>query len=1346
MYTRTFGRIFLTLLIFWITGGIDNLQAAAGKFPPFTGKKDSSKLYRTYPMVRSYDACPLPLIPVPVDAEYDCRNTTVTTYQGVRSITFGPGFIAEDGAIFSTAVLSAAPPATPVTSPALVQDEIIKVTGITTDAQIYALNPVQKQTIRKFFDGLGRPIQAIAVQASPAQNDIISFTSYNSLGQQLSSFLPYVNGNSGSFHTSASSEQTTYYSNGLSDKVVDDSKPWSQKLVESSPLQRILNVGTEGNGFQPSPADGTQHYKSILQRSNNSTAYTYDSYNTGIRMWNYDGTSSGVYPTGSLSVTQTTDEANNVTIRYKDIHNREVLKRQIITSQTIDGSTENCLDTYYVFDDAGELRVIIPPKAVALIRNAGANPWSISLSTASTLVFQYNYDVLGRLIEKKIPSSDWTYIIYDPLNRPVLTQDGILRGPGNTVNKWTYYKYDIKGRMVSQGIYKDAVNGTNRASMQAYVNGLNYSVNYYEERQTGTSPNFYTNNIFPITNQDGTTLQTLLYCYYDDYDLNGDGIADYSYQAQGLTGEATSTVLTRAKPTILYARTLNNDGTLDVWLQSINFYDKYGNLVQVLKNNHTNAASLSDLETIVPDPAGLPQQVKTAKTVSGNTTTSLVTYGYDNAKNLVTLDQSNNGGAAIRIARYVYNELGQLVTKQLHSTDNSNFLQNIDFRYNIKGVLTSINNSTLSVDNTNYTNSDANDLFGEEILFEKTDAAIGNSACYNGNISAVKWESQSTGNNSQRSYTYNYDQLDRLSGAFYKDRPYQSTGTWSNMGYNDEKGIQYDLNGNIKALQRYLLNTGIDLLTYTYNGNQLTNVTDLGTTAGFNGTNTGSYSYDNSGNLTADPKKGITISYNVLNKTDKITFTTTGNYIRYTYDAAGNVIRKDTYNAGTTTTYDYIDGLVYQNLALSYFAMAEGRVRNNAGTLVFEYFIRDHLGNVRVSFDGTGSSAVAKQENSYYPFGMTLPGNVVPSSANKNLFNGGSEWQNDFGNLPDLYQTFYRNYDAVLGRFISVDPKAGAPGAFEPYHFANNNPVSLNDPDGDLIPAGDWLEAVVVVGYPSGGGGGGISVADWYSFLDGLPSGGAGGGSGGASSAGGGSGNGGRPMGGTYSGAGSVYSSSNIGNSLTGSVHREYKDGQEIITADVDINLTIIDPDDRYGESSRQTLVALVDKLFSGSIYATSKGKKGEDIPTTLNVGAHLKLNVVKNANMALQTDYIIALVSDIPAHEENGKRHDPVGKAIIGGDVGAVEAGYNGQFVNVVIAHELGHILGSQHYENSIMAETTDFEPNKQYLRTNSSILKDMWLDKFINLPAMPFTRSFINPLDARIQLKNFLNTNNIR
>ncbi len=63
--------------------------------------------------------------------------------------------------------------------------------------------------------------------------------------------------------------------------------------------------------------------------------------------------------------------------------------------------------------------------------------------------------------------------------------------------------------------------------------------------------------------------------------------------------------------------------------------------------------------------------------------------------------------------------------------------------------------------------------------------------------------------------------------------------------------------------------------------------------------------------------------------------------------------------------------------------------------------------------------------------------------------NGGAEWQNDFGNLPNYYQTFYRNYDPTIGRFIGIDPEADGANSTTPYQYADNNPISFNDPLGN---------------------------------------------------------------------------------------------------------------------------------------------------------------------------------------------------------------------------------------------------------------------------------------------------------
>lgn len=134
--------------------------------------------------------------------------------------------------------------------------------------------------------------------------------------------------------------------------------------------------------------------------------------------------------------------------------------------------------------------------------------------------------------------------------------------------------------------------------------------------------------------------------------------------------------------------------------------------------------------------------------------------------------------------------------------------------------------------------------------------------------------------------------------------------------------------------------------------------------------------------------------------------------------------------------------------------MAEGRVRNEGGgfglSMKMEYFITDHQGNTRVSFEDNGSGvAVLKQENSYYAFGMQMAGSYTPgSNPNKKLYNAGSEWQDDIEGLADYYSTFFREYDPIIGRFNGVDPLAEMTDEISVYAYADNNPVMMNDPLG----------------------------------------------------------------------------------------------------------------------------------------------------------------------------------------------------------------------------------------------------------------------------------------------------------
>ena len=124
-----------------------------------------------------------------------------------------------------------------------------------------------------------------------------------------------------------------------------------------------------------------------------------------------------------------------------------------------------------------------------------------------------------------------------------------------------------------------------------------------------------------------------------------------------------------------------------------------------------------------------------------------------------------NDTARRLISQLSYDQMGQLMQKQLGQLADNSFLETQDYTYNIRGWLKGINKDYAN----NNTSGGDNRWFGMELSY---DWGFGTNYL-NGNISGSKWRSK--GNGQQRAYGFGYDDANRL---LYADFNQYSGSGW----------------------------------------------------------------------------------------------------------------------------------------------------------------------------------------------------------------------------------------------------------------------------------------------------------------------------------------------------------------------------------------------------------------------------------------------------------------------------------------------------------------------------------------------------------------------------------------
>jgi RHS repeat-associated protein len=913
-----------------------------------------------------------------------------------------------------------------------------------------------------YLDGLGRSIQTVVKGIGPATGggwkDMVTHYEYDAAGRTIKEFLPYVSSeNAGKFKIDAAAAQPAYLTVFFGEPA--NAPTYGMRVLESSPLSRLRE------SLAPGASWGGAN-KGV------KTVDDFNMQNEEVRIWNLDyiagalpvNNSAAVYATGTLSRITTTDENNLAVISYSDRSGNLILKKvqQVNTGQSLTHAGWSC--TYYVYDDKGQLRFIISPKAVEWL---DGHSWSLTQEIVDELCFKYEYDALKRMIVKKQPGIGEERLVYDLNHRVVLTQQANQDKVNNTAlvkNQWLFILYDDLDRPVAKGIME---NDADRATMQGYVNqistGLIQNVSAFVGTGYATVRSQYpvaghngTGNTIP-----GTTNVTFNAVeHYDNYTYLGAKAFNNTYTLAYSPGaanvEATNT--TQRNTGLVTGRKIriidgDNNNLNDNFLFSTMYYDEEGRLVESNGDNANryNGAGM-DYSVYQYDFGGKHMSSFNSHTPDGSTIYTIISKNeYDLIGRLAATSANYNNSFFKKLAEYGYDELGNVKAKRIAPNGPGDEMELLNYSYNIRGWMTGINKD-YALDNNNYNQWDH--YFGIYLGFDNTANAL-ITVQLNGSLGGVAWKSQ--GDNTPRKFDFIYDPLGRLTQATFKQRKKPADANWQSTEIDFSTTVEYeDANGNLKSMKHMGVMPGVnagivvDDLHYSYlpttisglTGNKLRQVDESGTLGNNNGllgdfkevNSTQDYFYDANGNLVKDLNRNIKngsaqgVIYNFLNKPEKI-FIEGKSVVEFSYNTAGEAIRKKvTYADNSILITSYMDAYVYEQFIpaggggtgdqLQYITHEEGRLKIitphtrtanndyelNSGTAgisnwpggkqaVFEYFIKDHQGSMRMGLteeiqkeyyvatmeSNPGATATSEEQL----FGQVDPLTGTPSAANE---------------------------------------------------------------------------------------------------------------------------------------------------------------------------------------------------------------------------------------------------------------------------------------------------------------------------------------------------------------------------
>jgi RHS repeat-associated protein len=851
--------------------------------------------------------------------------------------------------------------------------------------------------------------------AYDSRGNLTSATAPSSLGAQKT--FTYNTSNDLTSVTDGRNKVTTYSydSSGNNTQVVQDGTTIAQRTFNGA--GQVL-TSTDGRGKTTTYTyDSNGNLASATDPLGNKTTYGYDSAGRLTSEVDPRGNVTGANP-DDYATTYTYDAAGHMLTQTDPL-----------------GHT-----TTYTYDAAGNQTTVTDPKNHTTTTAYDAANRVTSVTAPDGGVTSYTYDAVGNRLTETEPDNHTTTYAYNADNEQTsvtspkgevttssydsngnLTKTVDPRGNVSGANPDDYattYTYDAAGRLLTE---TDPLGHTTTHGYDAVGNETsiteanNHTTSYTYDAagriltvtapDTGVTTYTYDAAGNELTRKDANN-HTTTYTYDDAGQLANETSPlgqqwTYTYDPAGhpkttvdANGNATQT---------------SGDGT------TVYAYDRAGRLTSIDYSDSTPdvtfAYDAAGNRTSMTDGAGTQTRTyDAADRLTGVTSgTDSFSYAYDLAGNLTS--RTYPGGA---VTSYSYDADNQLASAASGGATTN-------YTYDVAGELTqtTLPASNGYVETRTYDRAgrltEVKNANGTSVLsdFTSTLDAVGNPT------TIVR-----SGATSETA-TYSYDANDRLTGVCYQ----------SSCPGGSDPFIRwtYDAVGNRLTEARPSGTT-----TYTYNsGDELTSA---GST---------SYSYDQDGNETAAGSR--TFSYDLANR---LTSTTSGSSTTtYSYDGDGNRLQASTGSQNSDqTNYLWDSSGALPEIALErdsnnttirryIYGVTRIAMLSGGGTYYYGYDVLGSVANV------TSSTGTTEWTDSYEPFGALRAEVQNDPSAPPNEMKFAGELADPTG----LYYLRARQYDALTGRFLTLDPADSSSDQplLSSYAYAADRPTVMGDPTGE---------------------------------------------------------------------------------------------------------------------------------------------------------------------------------------------------------------------------------------------------------------------------------------------------------